>query len=225
MKRILLVRHGQSVWNRMNKFTGWTDVPITTKGIKESKQIAKTLQKNNLIPTNYYSSVLTRSIHTANIIKNTLNNSSKIVTSWKLNEKHYGSLEGILRQDIIDIYGSKFTYNMRNNFDTFPPIIPINNNNNNIEYPLFKNNYHYKFKNGESKQLVYNRVIPYYQNIIEYKHDLPIIISHKHCMRVIMKYSLNISDSAFKYFNIPEKNIILITLNNNQYESHSYISY
>lgn len=91
--KFLIVRHGESIWNKSSKFTGWTNIPLTEYGKQESKHIGQSLIMNNLIPNIIFTSVLDRTINTANIIKKELNDDIAIHTSWRLNEKHYGTIE------------------------------------------------------------------------------------------------------------------------------------
>jgi 2,3-bisphosphoglycerate-dependent phosphoglycerate mutase len=171
-KRFLLVRHGESIWNQDSKFTGCTNIPLTENGKIEASNIAYILKKNDLIPTIIFSSVLNRAIDTSNIIKKELNKNIEIHTSWRLNEKHYGTLEGIPRNYIREIYGDKFTKMMRSNFNMKPPILKsfeINNIFSNANsYSVYKNCYLKKVKNGESKENVLDRLLPYYENDILY---------------------------------------------------------
>jgi 2,3-bisphosphoglycerate-dependent phosphoglycerate mutase len=225
---ILLVRHGESVWNHDSKFTGWTNIPLTQKGRNEAIKIANTLSINKLIPNIIFSSVLERCIDTSNIIKNTLNlDQAQIHTTWRLNEKHYGTLEGIPRQHIRDIYGDLFTKMMRSNFYMKPPIIKDYSNNH--VYSIYRNCYLNKLSNGESKQDVLNRLIPYYENDILYtlsENKIPLIVTHKHTARVLMKHLLNIPDEDFENYQIPSKKILAIEINDNfNYIKHDEISY
>ena len=220
VKRVVLVRHGESIWNQESKFTGWTDIPLTENGKKEADIIATTLIKNKIYPTIIFSSVLHRCIETSNIIRskllesqNNINNFKDfpIHTSWRLNEKHYGTLEGIPRQYIRDIYGDKFTQMMRRNFNMKPPIIKdyiIN-----TPYLIYRNCYFEKIKNGESKENVLDRLLPYFENDIMYtltENRLPIIVTHKHTARVLMKHLLNINDENFENYDIPNKGMIIL---------------
>ena len=232
-KRFLLIRHGQSIWNHDSKFTGWTNIPLTQKGKDEAVKIAKTLQDNYLRPNIIFSSVLNRALDTSNIIKNEFKNNSNIEihTSWRLNEKHYGHLEGVPRQFIRNIYGDKFTSMMRGNFSMKPPVLDqddiqkIEKNT----YQVYKNCYFEKIKNGESKENVLDRLLPYYQNDICYtfqENKFPLIVTHKHCARVLMKHLLNINDEDFEYFELPSKKIILVELYNDlKYKHHELLSY
>jgi 2,3-bisphosphoglycerate-dependent phosphoglycerate mutase len=228
----LLIRHGESIWNKDSKFTGWTNIPLTNNGKKEASNIGKVLINNNLYPNIIFSSVLDRCIDTSNIIKKELNNNDiQIHTSWRLNEKHYGTLEGVPRIYIRNIYGTNFTKLMRSDFLMKPPII---DNIDNIEsinnsYPIYKNCYFEKIKNGESKKNVLNRLLPYYENDILYtlsENKFPLIITHKHTARVLMKHLLQIKDEDFENYQLPDKKILLINLNNDlTYQKHFEINY
>ena len=226
--RFLLVRHGESIWNQDSKFTGWTNIPLTDNGREEAKNIANTIISNNLLPNIIFTSVLHRTIETSNIIKKELNtNDIPIHTSWRLNEKHYGTLEGVPRQYIRDMYGDKFTKMMRCNYNMKPPIIKDYNYDN--EYPIYRNCYFEKIKNGESKEHVLERLLPYYENDILYtltEKYFPLIVTHKHTARVLMKHLLKINDEDFDFYELPSKKIFLIELDHKlNYEKHTEFSY
>lgn len=227
LNKVYIVRHGQSIWNHDSKFTGWTDIPLTEKGKTEAKYIAGKLIEKGIFPNIFFSSVLDRAIQTTNIIKKELKecNSSLTTTtytSWRLNEKHYGTLEGIPRKYIRNEYGSKFTAMMRNNFYMKPPVIyntPFNNNT----YPIYQNCYYESMKNGESKENVLTRLLPYFQNDVLYtlqKNNVPLIVTHKHCARVLMKHLLNMNDEDFETYTIP--NDILELTMNTDFTLHSH---
>jgi 2,3-bisphosphoglycerate-dependent phosphoglycerate mutase len=220
VKQIVLVRHGESVWNQESKFTGWTNIPLTENGKKDAQKIALTLLANKIYPNIVFSSVLKRCTETSNIIRNKLIeetslqynlNDFPIHTSWRLNEKHYGTLEGIPRQYIRDTYGEKFTQMMRKTFSMKPPI--IKDYNYKTEYPIYRNCYFEKIKNGESKENVLDRLLPYFENDIMYtlsENRLPLIVTHKHTARVLMKHLLKLNEEDFEYYDIPNKGIIVL---------------
>ena len=216
---IYMVRHGESIWNLDSKFTGWTDIPLTKNGVKEAQKIGEVLCENNIYPTILFSSSLKRAIDTANIIKEGFdkNQASGPYTSWRLNEKHYGTLEGIPRQKIRDEYGDKFTKMMRKSYYMTPPIINIPQDEID-KYPIFKNCYYNSISLGESKENVLKRLLPYFENDIMYKlteNETPLIVTHKHCARVLMKYLLKISDVDFETYELPEKTIIQLEFDYN----------
>ncbi len=207
---VLLVRHGKSVWNHDSKFTGWTNIPLTEQGRLEARKIAQTLRSNNIIPTVFFSSVLQRSLESATIIKKSLHSDADILTSWRLNEKHYGTLEGVEREYIRNVYGNRFTSMMRSNFYMKPPVIKSIPQQ--TDYPIFKNCYFDTIKYGESKENVLMRLLPYFQNDVLYtitQDKLPLVVTHKHCLRVIMKHYLSLSDEEFEEFDI-SSNVILM---------------
>ncbi len=231
-KKLLLVRHGQSIWNHDSKFTGWTNIPLTQKGKDEATLIGKSLIYHNLKPNIIFSSVLNRAIETSKLIKKELEDGIDIHTTWRLNEKHYGTLEGIPRQYIRDIYGDKFTKMMRGNFSMKPPILDDNELENIIydnKYKVYRNCYFEKIKNGESKENVLNRLLPYFENDICYtfnENKFPLIVTHKHCARVLMKHLLKMDEHEFEKFEIPSKRILYLELNDDlSYKTHAYYPY
>ena len=231
-KSFLMIRHGESIWNQDSKFTGWTNIPLSDKGRIEALKISECLIYNNIIPNIIFSSVLNRAIDTSNIIKtnlqkNKINHDIPILTSWRLNEKHYGTLEGIPRKYIRENYGEKFTKILRSNFYMKPPI--IKDYDNQVNYGVYRNCYYEKIKYGESKENVLERVLPYYENDILYtisENKFPLIVTHKHTARVLMKQLLKINDIDFENYDIPNKKILLINLDDNlNYKNHDEILY
>jgi 2,3-bisphosphoglycerate-dependent phosphoglycerate mutase len=235
LKQIVLVRHGESIWNQESKFTGWTNIPLTDHGRKEAEKIAHTLVENNIFPNILFSSVLQRCTETSSIIRDKLINNQilkyktddfPIHTSWRLNEKHYGTLEGIPRQYIRDLFGDRFTEMMRRNFNMKPPI--IKDYNKTISYPIYRNCYFEKIKNGESKENVQDRLLPYFDNDIMYtlsENRTPLIVTHKHTARVLMKYLLYMNDEVFENYDIPSKKIIVLYFDEeNKYVKHDIVS-
>ena len=211
--RLLIARHGESIWNHDSKFTGWTNIPLSKKGVAEAYNMCEALIKNNLYPNIFFTSTLDRAIDTGNIIKNKINKDYPLHTSWRLNEKHYGTLEGVPRKYIRDIYGDKFTQMMRSNYNMKPPI--IKDHNFKYEYTSYKNCYFEKIKNGESKEDVLIRFLPYYENDILYtltQNKFPLIVSHKHTVRVLMKHLLKMNEEEFEKYELPSKKILNIHL-------------
>ena len=236
MYRIIIARHGESIWNQDSKFTGWTNIPLTDKGRLEAKHMAHVLKPYK--PSIIFTSVLQRSIETSTIIqkelrmelKKELKNEIKpidipIHTSWRLNEKHYGTLEGVPRKYIRDVYGELFTQMMRSNFTMKPPV--LKNIENNSLYPVYRNCYLESIKHGESKENVLSRLLPYYENDILYtlsEGHTPLILTHKHTARVLMKHLLQMSDEVFENYELPNK-IIVINLLNLKYHSREELDY
>ena len=226
MFRIIIARHGESIWNQDSKFTGWTNIPLTDKGRMEAKKMATVMKPYR--PSIIFTSVLQRSIETSTIIQKELQEMKDIPihTSWRLNEKHYGTLEGVPRKYIRDVYGELFTQMMRSNFTMKPPV--LKNLNENISlYPVYRNCYLESIKHGESKENVLSRLLPYYENDILYtlsEGHTPLILTHKHTARVLMKHLLQMTDEVFENYELPNK-IIVVNLLNLKYYSHEELDY
>ena len=236
MFRIIIARHGESIWNQDSKFTGWTNIPLTDKGRLEAKKMANVLKPYK--PSIIFTSVLQRSIETSTIIQKELMELKKlknemkkdcldipIHTSWRLNEKHYGTLEGVPRKYIRDLYGELFTQMMRSNFTMKPPVLKQ------VDvvstYPVYRNCYLESIKHGESKENVLARLLPYYENDILYtlsENHTPLILTHKHTARVLMKHLLQMNDEVFENYELPNK-ILVVNLKDLKYVSHEELDY
>lgn len=209
MRRIIVARHGESIWNQDSKFTGWTNIPLTNQGRQEACQMAKAMISQNLYPNVIFTSVLQRCIETSQLIQKEYARTIPIHTSWRLNEKHYGTLEGVPRQHVRDLYGEKFTSMMRTNYTMKPPIVHYATEN---RYSSYKNCYFKTIQNGESKENVLQRLLPYYENdILSSLSENPtlLIVTHKHTARVLMKHVLQLSDEEFENYELPKKIMVL----------------
>ena len=175
--------------------------------------------------------MLDRCIDTSNIIKTEINTSWKkdipIHTSWRLNERHYGKLEGVPRQHVRNMYGEKITNLIRYNFHKEVPILTQNDYKN--DYPIYKNCYFDTVKYGETHEKLLERMLPYYENDICYtitQDMVPLIVTHKHTARALMKYLLQIPDKNYDNFNLPNNKILFVCLKDDfKYERHFEISY
>ncbi len=207
MKKIVLIRHGESIWNQKNIFTGWTDVKLSKKGIKEAKNAGILLKKNNFTFNYAYTSFLKRAIHTLWKILYELD-LMWITTkkTWKLNERHYGNLQGLNKDKISKKYGKKKVLKWRRSYTTKPPQINLKNKKfpgNEIKYKKLKKQ---EIPLGESLLDTYNRVIPYWKNKIlpKINQNLSIIIvAHGNSLRALVKYLDKISDKDIIELNIP----------------------
>ena len=215
MKRFLLVRHGKSIWNQESKFTGWTNIPLDRAGKIEAIKMGKILNNHKLQPTIIYSSIMSRAINTGLLINETLDKKINIHSDWRLNEKHYGLLEGVERQFVRNKFGKVFTKKMRSDFTMMPPIIEetVTNNYSIVNMCKEAENYFNKIQYGESKKDVYNRTIPFYlEKIVPLikENEFPLIVTHKHTARVLMKYLDDINSKDFEQYNLPENKILYI---------------
>ena len=224
----LLVRHGESIWNQDSKFTGWTNIPLTDVGRDDARNMAESMIYHKIIPNIIFSSVLERAVETSTIIqkkieKKLLTDVAPIYTSWRLNERHYGKLEGIPRKHVRESFGDKYTQILRTNYHIKPPNIVDYACKN--EYSIFRNCYYKKIQNGESKEDVMNRLLPYYENDILYtlsENKFPLIVTHKHTARVLMKHLLNMTVEEFEDYELPRQQILHIELDENMvYQNHT----
>ena len=124
--KLVLLRHGQSVWNKENKFTGWTDVELSEKGIEEAKEAGKTLKQNDITFDIAFTSVLKRAVDTLNYALEEMNLNIPIKYSYKLNERHYGALQGLNKDETRKKYGDEQVHIWRRSADVRPPALEIN---------------------------------------------------------------------------------------------------
>ncbi len=219
MNKIVLVRHGESIWNKENIFTGWTDIDLSEKGVKEAQNAGLLLKKNNFYFEYAYTSLLKRAIHTLWKILDELDLVwIKTKKTWKLNERHYGNLQGYNKEKISKIYGKKKVLKWRRSYTTKPPQINCNDNKfpgKEIKYKKIKYN---KIPLGESLLNTYNRVIPYWKKKIlpKIKKNIPIIIvAHGNSLRALIKYLDKISDKDIIKLNIPTGIPLIYEFNEN----------
>lgn len=205
--KLVLIRHGESEWNKENRFTGWTDVELSDKGCQEAKEAGKLLKKEQYQFDFAYTSVLKRAIHTLHHVLNELDQIwLPVEKSWKLNERHYGALQGLDKAETAKKYGEDQVKLWRRGFAITPPALEKND----PRYP--GNDPRYKGLSGnelpltESLALTIDRVVPYWQQIIlpRVKNgDRVIIAAHGNSLRALVKYLDNVSDDDILELNIP----------------------
>lgn len=124
MKKIILLRHGQSQWNLENRFTGWTDVPLSEKGREEARLAGEAMKKAGLAPQYFFTSYLKRAIHTLQIAAEAMDlDYIPVVKDWHLNERHYGALQGLNKAETAKKYGDEQVHIWRRSFDVLPPLL------------------------------------------------------------------------------------------------------
>jgi 2,3-bisphosphoglycerate-dependent phosphoglycerate mutase len=205
--KLVLVRHGQSVWNLENRFTGWTDVELSNNGIKEAKEAGKLLKENEFTFDVAYTSVLKRANETLNIILKELGEENiPIHYSWKLNERHYGALQGLNKDDTRKKYGDEQVKIWRRSAFVRPPLL----NEEDDRYPGMDDKYKDLKKSelplGECLMDTLKRGIDYYET--EIKKSLlsgqnVIIAAHGNSLRALIKYLEDISDDDIMNVEIP----------------------
>ena len=220
MNNLILVRHGQSLWNKERRFTGWADIDLTDQGKLEAEQAGNLIKELNIEFDAYFTSELIRAINSLKIILKILNKSNaEIIKTKSLNERHYGGLTGLNKDETIKKYGNKQVQIWRRSFDISPP--PMDT----------KHAYKKKIISNISESLknTYDRVVPYYQKrieplILEKKNVL--IVFHGNSCRALLMNIFNISKEKIIEFEIPTGNPLLIKFNEkSKIQDYKYLDY
>ncbi len=216
--KLILLRHGESKWNLLNKFTGWTDVDLTENGINEAKFSGEQLLKDTIPIHTLYTSLLVRATHTAEIVSSVVGfDKNDIQHSWRLNERHYGALQGLNKSETAAKYGEDQVHVWRRSYDIPPPLLSEEDK----RHPKFNE----KFKNidgnlpvGESLKNVIERLNPfwehYFKNIKENTGN-HLIVAHSNSLRAIVKILDQLSDKEIVSVNIPTGVPLVYKFDNN----------
>jgi 2,3-bisphosphoglycerate-dependent phosphoglycerate mutase len=225
MYNLILVRHGQSQWNLENRFTGWYDSDLTKKGEEEAQQAGLLIKDLNINFNYAFTSFQKRAILTLDEINKTLDQSIvTIIKAWELNERHYGALQGLNKEDTSKKHGEQQVKLWRRSYDIRPPAMDKSNPDHPVNYPIYKNINKDLIPDTESLKDTFKRVIPYYDSKILpiLKKEKNIIISaHGNSLRSLCKKIFNISDSSIVELEIPTGNPIHIKFK----EDMSILSY
>lgn len=204
--KLVLVRHGESVWNKENKFTGWSNVELSEKGINEAHEAGKMLKNVNISFDVAFTSVLKRATDTLNIILNELNINIPVYYTWKLNERHYGALQGLNKDETKEKYGEEQVHIWRRSANIRPPELSMSD----IRYPgndnLYKDLKSYEIPTSESLLDTLKRVVDYYENNIKEYLTLGknvLIVAHGNSLRSLIKYLEGINDEEIMNLEIP----------------------
>ena len=196
MKKLIMLRHGESVWNKENRFTGWTDVKLSPKGEEEAINAGKILKKNNIKIDIAYTSVLKRANQTLFLtLENNDNLKIPVIRDYRLNERHYGALQGLNKEETAKKYGEEQVKLWRRSYEVLPPLLSEDDKRNPKFDELYKGIDNLPL--GESLKLCLERVVPYYEAVIKtsfVNHDVILIAAHGNSLRSLAKYIENISD-------------------------------
>ena len=207
MKKLVLLRHGESTWNLENRFTGWTDVGLTEKGIAESHTAAKLLTESGITFDLCYMSVLKRAIKTLWIVLEDMDLMwVDVIKHWRLNERHYGALQGLNKSEMTQKYGEKQVFVWRRSYDVPPPALEKSDPRYPGSDPRYASLSEIELPLCESLKDTIARVMPYWHNTIAPKiaQGRTILISaHGNSLRGLVKYLDNISDDQIPQVNIP----------------------
>ena len=214
MNRLILIRHGQSLWNAENRFTGWVDSPLSERGIQEAIKAGRLIKEFNIDIEEAFTSFLSRAIDTLNFLLKELDKNNFIINkTWYLNERHYGSLTGLNKEETKQKIGESLFFKYRRSWDIAPPPMEKNNKNISLFGSLNKTIPVDKVPNTESLKDTHDRVIKYYNETISNifkKNDIVIIVAHGNSLRALCKYLFKISDEEINSLEIPTGNPMMI---------------
>ncbi|HIS12494.1 MAG TPA: 2,3-diphosphoglycerate-dependent phosphoglycerate mutase [Candidatus Onthocola stercoravium] len=206
MQKLVLVRHGQSIWNLENKFTGWTDVGLSDKGVKEAIDAGKTLKKLGYTFDVAYTSLLKRAQDTLNIILKELDLNIEINKTYKLNERHYGALQGLNKDETRQKYGEEQVRLWRRSAEVRPPALTKDDPRYPGNDPIYKDIPESELPLTENLVDTIKRVVSYYESTIIPDLILGkkiIIVAHGNSLRGLVKYLDNLSDEEVMDLEIP----------------------
>jgi 2,3-bisphosphoglycerate-dependent phosphoglycerate mutase len=214
MSKLFLVRHGQSEWNSQNRFTGWVDVNLSDQGRAEAKKSGEMLNALNINIDFFYTSFLRRAINTLEIILGEINKDNiNYIKAWELNERHYGSLTGLDKDEVKKKLGEELFKKYRRSWDIAPPPQEDNSENEKLYSPLNKHIDKTLIPKTESLKDTYERVIPYFNKEIKYRLESNkniLIAAHGNSLRALCKMLLKISDEKINELEIPTGNPLII---------------
>ncbi len=199
MAKLALIRHGQSEWNLSNQFTGWVDVDLSEKGVEEAKHAGELIKQAGLEFDQAYTSVLTRAIKTLHYV---LEESGQLwipeMKTWRLNQRHYGALQGLNKKETADKYGADQVHIWRRSYDVLPPLLKATDEGSAAKDRRYADLDPRIIPGGENLKVTLERVIPFWEDHIA--PDLldgknVVIAAHGNSLRALTKYIENISDA------------------------------
>ena len=208
MYTVVMLRHGESLWNQENRFTGWEDVPLSQNGVFEARNAAQSMkEKLNFSFDIAFTSVLKRAIKTLDIVLEELDQLwIPVHKSWRLNERHYGTLQGLNKQDTIDEFGLEQVQKWRRSYSEKPPLFDFLDSRNPSFEAKYKNLKKEELPIGESLEQTISRCVPFLREelepqILNNKHVL--IVAHGNSLRALVKYWEGMRDEEIVNFEMP----------------------
>ena len=219
MPYLILVRHGQSEWNLKKKLTGWVDVDLTGQGKLEACKSGEYIKELKLSIDYFFSSYQLRAINTLKLIQDTLRSDKEPEKAWQLNERHYGALTGLNKDEMKKKLGEDKIHEFRRSWDIKPEPLNRNNPYHPINIDAYKKIPKEKIPDSESLKDTYERVIKYYNSDIQNKllQNKNIVISaHGNSIRALCKFLFGLDNKKISLLEIPTGNPLLINLNSEQ---------
>ncbi|WP_435148683.1 2,3-bisphosphoglycerate-dependent phosphoglycerate mutase [Candidatus Pelagibacter bacterium nBUS_32] len=218
MSYLILVRHGQSTWNLEKKFTGWVDVDLTENGKLEAKKSGGLIKSKNINIDIYYSSFQLRAKNTLKLIKEILQDTKISKEAWQLNERHYGALTGLNKDEMKLKLGEEKVHQFRRSWDLRPDPLDKNNPYHPTNIETYKEIPINEIPDTESLKDTYERVLEFYKKDIENKisENNILISAHGNSIRALCKYLFKLDENQISKLEIPTGNPLLITLDDNK---------
>lgn len=206
-KTLVMVRHGQSEWNLANKFTGWVDVDLSEKGQEEAIEAGKKIKEAGIVFDHAHTSILKRAIKTCNYV---LEYSEQLFVpvekSWRLNERHYGALQGLNKAETAEKYGDEQVHIWRRSYDTLPPTLSEEEQEKQLNMRQFKNLPKDVIPIAENLKVTLERALPYFFDHIApqlLKDETILVAAHGNSLRALAKHIEDISDEDIMDLEIP----------------------
>ena len=214
MSILILIRHGQSLWNLQKKFTGWVDVDLTESGKTEAKKAGELIRSNNININIYYSSFQLRAKNTLKLIKQELQDTKVSKEAWQLNERHYGALTGLNKDEMKVKLGEEKVHQFRRSWDLRPEPLDKNNPYHPININTYKKIPQSKIPDTESLKDTYERVLNFYKQEVENEISINniLISAHGNSIRALCKYLFKLDENQISKLEIPTGNPLLINL-------------
>jgi len=219
MVHLILVRHGQSEWNLEKRFTGWVDVDLTGQGKLEACKAGEYIKEIKIDINYFYSSFQLRAINTLKFIQDTLRDKREPIRAWQLNERHYGALTGLNKDEMKEKLGEDKIHAFRRSWDVKPDPLSRNNPYHPLNIEIYKNIPKENIPDTESLKDTYERVMKFYIDEIQekLKNDENILISaHGNSIRALCKFLFKLDDQKITLLEIPTGNPLLISLDSKQ---------
>ena len=216
MTHLILIRHGQSEWNLQKRFTGWVDIDLTAQGKLEACKSGELIKEHGLEIDYFFSSFQLRAINTLKLILNTLRIKVEPTKAWELNERHYGVLTGLNKEEMKKKYGEKKLHEFRRSWSIKPDPLSRNNPYHPININSYKSIPRENIPDTESLEDTYQRVVFYYKNNIESKIDKNkniLISAHGNSLRALCKFLFKLDNKKISLLEIPTGNPLVIKIN------------
>jgi len=207
MHKLVLIRHGQSEWNLENRFTGWTDVDLTEQGVREATEGARLLKEEGISFDIVHTSLLKRAIRTLWLVLDRMDLMwLPVFNTWRLNERHYGALQGLNKAETAQKYGDEQVFAWRRSFDTPPPELELDDERYPGSEPRYAGLASTELPRSESLKMTIDRTMPYWFETVapQIQSGLRVlIVAHGNSLRGLVKYLDGVSDEEITKLNIP----------------------